>query len=120
MSSWNNPVEAGGLGSGSFRERHEIALQSGNFLAHFQLRVDLVKVGADAEQNPSRCHRRKMAFLQTVIGVQQIFDAIGFRQKFPAIEGVDVKFALARLIAANEMAGQTDARHWQFQTARDK
>jgi len=61
-----------------FRQRDKIALQSGHFFVRFELRVDLVKIGADAEQNPARRYWREMAFLQTVIGVQQIFYAIGF------------------------------------------
>lgn len=62
----------------SFRQRDKIALQSGRFFVRFELRVDLVKIGADAEQNPARGYRGEMSFLQTVIGMQQIFYAIGF------------------------------------------
>ena len=41
--------------------------------------------------------------------VQQVLDAIGLGPEFAAIKGINVNFFDAGLIAADEMAGQTDS-----------
>ena len=55
-----------------------------------------------------------------MMGVEQVFDAVGLGQKFAAIEGVDINLRRRGLVAADEMAGQADAGDGQPEPPPDQ
>jgi len=97
--------------SGLLRQRHQVALRPRRLLRHFQARVSLLEVGARPLQDAPRRDGRQVAFLQTMIGVDEVLDAVGFGEEISPAESVDVKFDGRRLVTANEMAWQADPRY---------
>ena len=76
-----------------------------------EVHVNLMQIIADAQQSASRAYRRKVIFVGLVIGLRQMLDAIGLRQESTPVEGIDIKFLGRRLVPANEMPGQPNARN---------
>lgn len=68
-------------------ERDEVALQARGLLRQRVVEINLVEVGAHAEEHPARTDRREVAFGQAVLGVEQIFDAVGLGQQLPWLKG---------------------------------
>jgi hypothetical protein len=79
-----------------------------------------MKIAANPQQHSPRTYRRKTIVSQTVIGVDQILHAISLAQEFSTIERIDEYFRSAGLMAANEMARQSDSRHRQAQSPRQQ
>jgi hypothetical protein len=65
-------------------------LEAGGFFRLLIVEIDLVQVRAHAQQHAARRDRRKVAFLQTVMRVQEVFNAVRLGQQLAAIERVDV------------------------------
>src|ERR1022692_3834485 len=52
--------------------------------------------------------------------MREKLEAVGLGHQLAAIEGIEKDFLGRGLVAANEMAGQTDAGHWQPQSSRQQ
>src|SRR3954463_1406579 len=98
-----------------FCQGDNVPLETTDFVFPRLLRIDLVKIGADAEKCPAWGDRRKIRFFKAVASVQKIFHAIALRQNFPVIERVDEKFLGGRLETAKEMSRHADPGHRQVQ-----
>ena len=90
------------------------------FLGFFKMSVSRDEVAAHPQENAFGTDRCEVALRETVVGVQEVFDAIGLGQKYAFAKTVDVDFRGAGLVAADEMTGQPDASHRQPEPARDE
>src|ERR1051326_7926453 len=95
-------------------------LHSSRLLGHLQVGVGLMQVGAHPEQHPARGHWGKIAFLQTVVVVQEVLYAVRLGPEAPPPEGINVNFAGAGLKTADEMAGKSDSGNGKFQPPADE
>src|SRR5579862_5915860 len=98
----------------------QVPLQAHGFVGKFHLAVDLVEVAADAHEDAAGADGGEKFILQAVIAAHEVLDAIGFGHEFAVVKGVHVDLAGGGLVAADEMAGQADAGHGQFQAAREE
>ena len=84
-------------------------------LRGFSLRINLVQIRADAEQNPAGADWGEATFVKTLAELHDMFDTVGLGHEASATECVHVKFSPAGLVTAEKMAGQPDADHRQPQ-----
>jgi len=61
-----------------------------------------------AQQQPAWAYRCQAIIPQAVIATDEVLHAVGLGQKFPAAEGVNVDLGRSGLMAADEMARQTN------------
>lgn len=101
-------------------EGDEVALEAGGLFREFQLAVDLVEVAADTHEDAASADGGEEFVLQAVVAAHQILDAIGFGEEFAVVKGVDVYLAGCGLVAADEMARQTDSDHRQLEAAGEQ
>src|SRR6266487_1042852 len=88
-SPWSVPTSENTLLAG---EGTDVALHSSRFLAHLQVAIRHHQVVAHVPQHPLRTDGRQVAFGQAVVGLQEVFDAIGLGQENALAEAVDKDF----------------------------
>src|SRR5262249_54565739 len=96
-------------------QRHDVTLEPGGVIGQFELRINLVKVRTDAQQNPAVADRSKVAFLEPVAGMEQVLHAIGLGQELAAIESINKQLACGGLEANEKMPWHADACNRQTQ-----
>jgi predicted nuclease of restriction endonuclease-like (RecB) superfamily len=79
------------------------------------LEIDLVEVGADAQEQAARADGRQVIVAHAEIGLDQVVNAVGFGQELAAVKDVQVNLRGRGLVTANEMTGQADAGDGQPQ-----
>ena len=72
-----------------------------------------VKIAAKPEEHSTRGDGSKAIVSQAIIRVSEVLDAIRFAEEFSAVKGINEYFGRARLMAANEVSRQADARNRQ-------
>src|SRR5437660_11406832 len=113
---------AAGLSTGgpylSPRQRDQVTLQPGSLMRLFELKINLVQIPTDPQEQATRSYRHQIIVPQTVVPAREILDAIGLGEEFAAVERINVKLGGGGLIAADEVTGQTDAGNGQAQASR--
>jgi len=116
-------MEGGGkvaLSGLSVCEGDDVALEPFGFAFGVGSVVDLVEIGADAEEDSTWGDRGEIGLLVAVRCLEQVADAFGFGEETTFIEGIDEDFAEGGLMAAEEVAGHSDADDREFETSGDE
>lgn len=116
-------MEGGGkvaLSGPSVSESDDVALEPFGFAFGVGSVVDLVEIGADAEEDSTWGDRGEIGLLVAVRCLEQVADAFGFGEETTFIEGIDEDFAEGGLMAAEEVAGHSDADDREFETSGDE
>src|SRR5579872_1757795 len=99
-------------------QSYQIAAQAFALDGQLQVRVNLVQVRTDSQEDAARTQRGKAAFVKTLAQLHDGFDAIGLGLQAAAAKRVNINLVARILVTAKEMAGKTDARDRQPQPAR--
>jgi len=104
------------LNAALFGQRDKITLETLNLIRGFSLSVNLMEIGADAQEDAPGTDRRQAAFVKALAQLHHMLDAIGLGQEASSAKSVHINLGPAGLIAAEKMAGKADARHGQTET----
>src|SRR5271157_3645718 len=90
-----------------FGQGDQIALQAFDLDGRLLLGVDLMELGADAQEDAAGADRRQATVIETLAQLQDVPDAIRLGQQPSAVKGVHVNLRPAGLVAAKKIPRQT-------------
>lgn len=105
---------------GLFGEGDQVALEALGLDGGFLLGVYLVEAGADPQEDAPRAYRGQAAFVEALAELDDVFDAVGFGEEASTVEGIDVEFGAAGLVAAEEMSGQKYSGDREAEASRNQ